>query len=232
MSSPKAYTFGILVVIAMVDISTLLQVLATAMALFIGLLPITYMSWRERFIEGVKWESKKIETLGNWMVSKNNNIVKFYGPFRVWKIDKKVNINEPPPSLQWIDEKLAKAKTFERGKNDVETNPEKAVQDGLSYVTNKTLARGKLYFITLMIIYALLLLLSTFVYTMPLSIPFQSPINLSHFIFLCLVFGTISYIIYAITMFSEPQINWEVPPTKLDSGDYTEGMVSSLWHHY
>ena len=215
----------------MIDSGTLIQLLAMTMALFIGLLPVTYMSWRDRLIESARREAGFMGGIVQWMFSTDNNIIRFHGPFRYFNIHYEVDINQPPASITEIDNQLRGISESTRVEQIGLLNPDSAILDGLNHIIGSTLKRGYAYFIALLVIDSTILSCSVLLASVDLNLPFAFPISLNQLMMFGLFFGLISYILYAATMFTDRQLRWDVPPRLRKDGTATVAMLSSLWRH-
>jgi hypothetical protein len=215
----------------MADSEILIQLCATTMALFIGLLPITYMSWRDRFIESAAREARLMEGLGQWMIRTENKYVQFFGPFRLFNVENEIDITQLPLSIIKLDERLKKISKDTHLQQTGSFNPDSTILDGLNRTIASTLKRGYIYFISLLVLYCAILSSAVLLSATDLNLILLYQISFGQTLMIGLVLGSILYIVYAAVMFTDRQASWVVSPILKSDRTATLGMTSSLWRH-
>lgn len=213
----------------MLSEETMLEVLATVIALFISLLPITYMSWRDRFIESVRREARLIEGLGEWIRINENEKVVIKGPFRTFNIIEEVEAQQAPKSITELEEKLRQESPLVRFEQNAPMHPDSPIIDGINRLANNCLKRGFMTFMALLVIYSSILFIAAFAAGARLPPSIALPIDFNGFMILGLLIGLISYVLFASVMFTDRQISWHVPPRLKENGTATKAMLDTLW---
>ena len=206
-----------------------LQVIAAATALFIGLLPVTYMNWRERFLTMANREYQAIRGLGNWMNINGISTINFLWGFGRLKITHKTNITKPESLIKHL-ENLPKGFEYRRY---APIDQEAIIGDGVNIFANKVLSRAYHNFIIQLFIQSFLLVGSTLLISVyenaTITIPYTALVlNTSSILIIILLSSVISYLVYAVRTFRDYRIRWYTDLTQKNGEAIL--MTWELWH--